>query len=177
MRTFIFDTETTALVENSLLALDRQPQIIEFYGAVLSGGGSILGELEFFCDPGRPIPEEVTRITGIETKDVKGEPPFSARADSIIATVESCEVVVAHNLSYDMAVVDFELRRLGRSLKWPRRRICTVEATEHLKGHRLNLSALHEYLFGEPFSGAHRARVDVAALIRCYNELINRGEL
>lgn len=177
MRIFIFDTETTALVENSMMALDRQPQIIEFYGMVTAPNGSLLGELEFFCDPGRPLPEEVTRITGIKDEDLRGAPRFEAMAQSVIEKIESCDVVVAHNLSYDMAVVNFELSRIGRSVRWPRRRICTVEATEHFKSHRLNLSALHELLFGQPFSGAHRARVDVQALARCYFELQARGEV
>ena len=60
--------------------------------------------------------------------------------------------------------------------EWPRL-CCTVENTEWLHGHRLSLSALHEELFGEPFSGAHRARTDVAALTRCYLELVKRGDL
>jgi len=52
-----------------------------------------------------------------------------------------------------------------------------VQETEWIKGHRLSLSALHEELFGEPFSGAHRARVDVDALTRCFNELRQRGDI
>jgi hypothetical protein len=61
-------------------------------------------------------------------------------------------------------------------VKWPRR-ICTVEQTQHIKGFRLNLSGLHEFLFGEKFSGAHRAKVDVAALVRCSSEMFKREML
>jgi DNA polymerase III epsilon subunit-like protein len=172
-----FDTETTGLIDNSLIPAERQPQVIEFFGCVRGKDDAPLEELEFFADPGKPLSEEITRITGIKTEDVRGQPPFSARASEVIAMIEGADAVVAHNLSYDMTIVDFELRKLGLSVKWPRRKICTVEATEHLKGHRLSLSALHELLFGEPFSGAHRARFDVLAVVRCYNELFARGEI
>ena len=40
---------------------------------------------------------------------------------------------------------------------------------------RLNLNKLHELLFGKEFTGAHRAKTDVHALVRCYHELMNRG--
>lgn len=36
---------------------------------------------------------------------------------------------------------------------------------------------MHEFLFGERFTNSHRAREDVHALLRCYKELVNRGEI
>lgn len=176
MRALIFDTETTALISNSLLAEKHQPQVIEFYGALFEGEEQV-GELEFFCDPGKPLLEEITRITGIRPDQVAGQPSFGYYSEAVTQMIESADRVVAHNLSYDMAVINFELRRLGESVQWPADKVCTVESTEHLKGHRLNLSSLHELLFGVPFSGAHRARADVEALARCYHELVRRGEI
>ena len=137
----------------------------------------IAEELEFFCDPGKPLSEEVQRITGIKPEQVAGQPKFSERAAEVKAMIEGADAVVAHNLSYDMAVVDFEMERAGLVVEWPAERVCTVESTEHLKGFRLSLSALHEELFGEPFSGAHRARADVEALTRCYLHLVEMGEI
>lgn len=177
MRTLIFDTETTSLIGNSLLADRHQPQIIEFFGHIVNEEAEVVEELEFFCHPGKSLPEEVTRITGIKDEDLVGAKPFCHYEGEVEYLIQSADTVVAHNLSYDMAVVDAEMKRLDRSLMWPGDQVCTVEQTEHLKGHRLSLSALHEELFGEPFSGAHRARVDVEALTRCYFELVRRGEI
>lgn len=177
MRTLIFDTETTSLIGNSLLAERYQPQIIEFFGHVLDREFNVLEELEFFCNPGKPLTDEVMRITGIKNEQVCNEAKFDSRAGSVGLLIQSADIVVAHNLSYDMAVVDAEFKRLGLAIKWPKDMVCTVEQTEHLKGHRLKLSALHEELFGEPFAGAHRARADVEALTRCYIELVRRGEI
>jgi len=177
MRHMIFDTETTALIGNSLLADKHQPRVIEFFGQIIDDEGVVQEEVEFFSDPGTPLPAEVTKITGITQDDLAGAMPFSHHAGRVSQITQSADVVVAHNLSYDIAVVEGEFRQLGLSLQWPLDRVCTVESTEHLKGHRLKLSALHEYLFGVPFSGAHRARADVEALTRCYLELVKRGEI
>lgn len=176
-RTLIFDTETTDLVSNTLLPDDQQPFIIEFYGAIIDGSGEIVEELEFLCHPGFEIKEITTKITGIKPEDLRGLPGFREHAEAVAGLLSRADSVVAHNLSYDWFVTNTEFRRAGMKPEWPMIRICTVEETEWIKGHRLSLSALHEELFGEPFSGAHRARVDVEALIRCFNELRSRGDI
>ena len=88
--------------------------------------------------------------------------------------IEGADEVVAHNLAFDKAMLDFEFMRLDTELKWPAM-ICTVEATRHLKGHRLNLMALYEMLFSERFTEAHRAENDVRALARCFLKLRENG--
>jgi hypothetical protein len=65
---------------------------------------------------------------------------------------------------------------MHQKIKWPDK-ICTVEQTVHLKGYRVSLSVLHETLFGMPFTGAHRAKVDVSALLFICKELYRIGEL
>jgi len=175
MRTLIFDTETTDLIKNSLVNEKYQPRIIEFFGQVITDQGEIIEELEFFCNPGIPLSEEVQRITGIKPDQVKNEPPFTHFIAKVAALIESCDEVVAHNLNYDMSVTNTEFSRVKKLLTWPEIQTCTIEATEWIKGYRLNLNALHEHLFGEGFEGAHRARVDVDALTRCYIELKKQG--
>ena len=180
MRAFLFDTETTDLIANSLIADRHRPFIIEFFGQTMElvdGEWHKVDELEFFCKPPTAVSDEVTRITGITNDDLKGAKPFRDHADSVRELIERADEVVAHNLSYDEAVVDFEFERLGQQVGWPPGKICTVEATEHLKGHRLRLADLHEHLFGEKFQGAHRARADVEAMTRCFIELWDRGEI
>jgi DNA polymerase III epsilon subunit-like protein len=177
MRTIIFDTETTGLIKNSVAALNLQPHIIEFYGCVLGDDMEIVDELEFICDPGIKIEKIITKITGFKQSDLDGQIKFKEKAEEVVELIESCDRVVAHNLSYDMSLVDLEMKRLKRAIAWPESRICTVEATEWYKGHRLNLASLYELLFEETFPGAHRAKNDVMALKRCYEELVKRGDV
>lgn len=176
-KTLVFDTETTALVANSLISEKHQPHIIEFYGCIVDESGAVTKELDFLCDPGVPVTDEITRITGIKPSDVKGQSSFKDRAKEVHELICEADSVVAHNLSFDMSVVDSEFSRIGASTSWPKIRVCTVEETEWFKGYRLSLSALHEHLFGKAFAGAHRAKVDVMALVRCFNELRIRGDV
>lgn len=177
MATFIFDTETTDLISNSMLPLEKQPHVIEFYGALYDDGGNKLSEYETFIDPGIAIQAITTKITGIKQADLLGAPKFPDVALKIKGAMGESDTIVAHNLSFDMQMLEFEFKRCGVAINWPRWRICTVEGTEHIKGYRLNLSALHHHCFGEGFSGAHRAKADVEALARCYFKLVEEGEI
>jgi DNA polymerase III epsilon subunit-like protein len=173
----VFDTETTALVANSAQPLHKQPQIIEFFGLFLNDDFEEAGTIHQLFHPGKPLPAEVVKITSITDDMLKGAPSFAIGHEPVIAAIERSHTVVAHNLSYDMSVVNFEMERLKKKVVWPHNRVCTVEATEHMKGFRLNLGALHSELFGESFTGAHRAENDVRALARCFVELARRGEI
>jgi DNA polymerase III epsilon subunit-like protein len=174
MRTLIFDTETTDLIKNKLLPLERQPHVIEFFGISVDMYGHECNSWGQLFDPGVPLTEVITRITGIKPDDLRGMPKFETKAIEIKKYIEGHDEVVAHNLSYDKSMIDFEMKRAGLTIEWPEL-ICTVEATEHIKGHRLNLTALHELLMGEPFSGAHRAEADVRALANCFRALRETG--
>lgn len=180
MLTAIFDTETTGLVKNGGQPLAKQPHIIEFSGLLVEPDGKIVKELDFILDPGVTLDSIITKITGLTNADVKGKSKWSEKVDDVIDFFSQADRVVAHNLSFDRKMVDFEMeRKFGDKVSevkfWPADQVCTVEATEHLKGYRMSLTVLHEYLFNQPFEGAHRAMVDVKALTRCYVELVNRG--
>jgi len=178
MRAFVFDTETTGLVKNSLIPLPSQPRIIEFFGNTVDDEtGEVINEIEFICDPGIELPPEITRITGIKPEDIKGAGPFKQYAPQLCQILAEADAAVAHNLSFDRVLVECDCARAEIVPSWPNRMICTVEQTEWIKGHRLSLTDLHSELFGEPFKGAHRARHDVQALTRCYVELRKRGEI
>lgn len=175
---FIYDCETTGLVKNSLIPVASQPKCIEFFGHLVNDEtGEVIEEIEFFADPGEMLDPIITRITGIKQEDLKGAKPFSFYSERLQAMLLAADCVVAHNLSFDMQIVHCEMLRCSGQAVWPARKICTVEQTEWIKGHRLSLTALHEELFGEGFPAAHRARTDVEALTRCYLELWKRGDL
>jgi DNA polymerase III epsilon subunit-like protein len=180
---FIFDTETTGLLDSRLIPLTRQPSIIEFYGAMVDlddqdHPGQPLWELDTLLRPsnGLPVSAEIAKITGIDDEMVKDAPTFTQFMPLLNEALfkGSGFVAIAHNASFDVEMVDIELARLNLIGSWPPV-VCTVEQTIHLKGHRLTLQGLHELLFEERFKEAHRARNDVTALIRCCVELRKRG--
>lgn len=172
----VFDTETTGLIDNTLKRLDKQPYVIEFYGMLVQDG-NLVSDLDLLIKPPIPISKEITKITGITNEMVKNSPSFQEVAGQIANFFSQADRTVAHNLTYDLQMIEFEFNRLGMIIPMPSKKLCTVEGTEHLKGHRLKLTELHEYLFDVPFKGAHRAKEDVEALNRCYQELTKRGEI
>ncbi|MCX7124098.1 MAG: 3'-5' exonuclease [Gammaproteobacteria bacterium] len=181
----LLDCETTGLVRNRTLKLERQPEIIEFYACLANlKTGKVTKEFNSFLKPAKelsdtPAPGDrktITEITGITNAMLKDAPTFKEKSAEIIKLIESAPCVIAHNASFDREMCDIEAERIGRKIKWPRV-LCTVEQTISMKGYRLSLSALHQELFGEPFTGAHRAKIDVEALARCCKELLKRGIL
>lgn len=174
----IFDTETTGLITNTLQPLRLQPRIIELFALKLDDTTlEVVDEFEQLYNPGHGLDPIITKITGLKDADLKDQPTWISQQARVAEFFFGQRRMVAHNLSYDRDVLGFELRRTDseRKFPWPMEHICTVEATEHLKGFRLSLSDLHIHLFGEGFPEAHRARTDVMALARCYRELVARG--
>lgn len=177
MKALLLDTETSGLISNRSIKLAEQPHIIEWYSALVDFlNGTIEQELDFLIKPPQPVSDEIIKITGITNEMLKGAYDFGHYKNAIKETIENASLVIAHNLSFDMEIVALEAERHSLEIKWPQK-CCTVEATIHLLGYRLTLSGLHEHLFGRPFTGAHRAKQDAQALIRCAVELYKRGEI
>jgi len=170
----LFDTETTDLVKNRLTALTRQPEIVAFYCGVYSPKGKLIDELDFKVKPKRPMTPENIAIHGITNEELADRPAFSKFAKQVVTFMQSCDRVVAHNLSFDRDMVEIELERLALPIKWPPG-VCTVEQSQSITGLRFTLSNLHEHLFGKKFDEVHTAKADGAALARCYFELVKRG--
>lgn len=172
MIALIIDTETTGLIENHTIPLERQPRVIEFCGfSVDLRTGKIKEELDVLIKPPEPLSPKIVSITGITDEMLRDKLAFGGVADKIFGLVSRSKVVIAHNLSFDAEMLDMEAERLGRKIAWPKKKICTVEATVHLDGHRLSLSVLHQKVTGEKHVDAHRARADVTGLVRICREL------
>lgn len=189
MQALIFDTETTGLIDNHTVSIDKQPYIIEFCGQLVDLERDEL--IQEFQTLVKPIDKDGNRVklplnvkgnkgiadlTGITEQMLDDAPPLKDAIADIIALVNNATVVIAHNAAFDVEMCNVEFERHGFTLKWPRV-ICTVEQTMHLRGHRLTLSKLYAMLFnGETFE-AHRAINDVQALRRVCVELFKRGML
>ncbi len=183
MKAFVWDTETTNLIDNIGRPLKNQPYIIEFFGITVDhdrmnedGYLDTAPTLSFLCRPPFVIGPETTRITGITADMLTNVPEFRHFAPRVKEFIEQHDRVVAHNAGYDVDMTNFDMKRVEMSIDWPEV-ICTIEGTEWLKGYRLNLGALHTELFGFDFSDHHRAEPDTRALAKCYIELVNRGIL
>lgn len=177
MQALIFDTETTGLIKSRLVPLDRQVEIIELYAALVDmDTGEIMDDFDSLFKPQTPINEKSKAHSKVKIGNAMLEraPRFATHAGLIKAIIEVSPLVLAHNVAFDMEMVDIEFERLGQTIQWPKA-ICTVEQTVHLECRRLSLTKLHKHLFGKGFRDAHRAKADTQALIKCACELYKRG--
>ena len=176
--TICIDFETTGLLDNSLIPLDKQPRAIEICCIKIDDTTfKSIDKFHTFINPGIPIPEKITSITGIKDEDVEDAPSFAAIYNDLCEFFLGERTMVAQNLGFDRDILLHELRRIGKEIQfpWPFQHECTVELTTHLKGYRLKLGDLYEQLFGEKFPDAHKAEVDTEALVRCYVACRERG--
>ena len=156
-RVLILDTETTGLdwraeniIELAMLAVDVDMQ-----------SGQPVGEVEVyedFEDPGRPIPTEIVKLTGITDQDVKGHQLNEAKIKDMVARAD---LIVAHNAGFDRPFVENRLEVFEHKA-WA----CSF-AGINWKAQGLG-SAKLEFLCSELgwFYDAHRAQVDCHALLR-----------
>lgn len=168
----VFDTETTGLPKHRDADLRLQPRIIEFAG-LITDGKEIIETVEFICNPGIAIETIITEITGLTNEDLKDKPPFKQFIPQVAEFFGKTRGRIAHNLSFDRSMLDFDLKRLGMSLdeiNWFTRpngtkaiEICTVEETFHQTGYRQRLQDLYQKHFG-PYVQKHRALDDVILL-------------
>ena len=174
MKINVFNTETTGLLQPENSDLTMQPKITEIYIAQLDEEFNLVAEYNQMINVGEPLSKEITRITGITDDMLKDKPMFAEVADDISEFFNGCDLSVAHNHGFDSGMLDVEYKRLDSTIHPARHRLCTVECTMGMTGHRLSLTRLHWMLLQEQFK-AHRAKDDVFALVRCLHQLTEKG--
>lgn len=182
MAVLVFDTETTGKVDFGLAPEHpSQPRVCQLAALLCDDDGSPLGRLACLVRPaGWTIPGEAQAVHGLSTEHCARYGLDLGLALVLLNDlVRVADVIVAHNLEYDDAVLAGECRRLGWDGFAPRKaRYCTMRAGTDLckipgkYGFKWpRLQELHRHLFGEDFAGAHDAMADVAACARCYFQM------
>ena len=151
----LIDTETTGLdsatdavieIAYLIIEVDALGQLVR---AVRRGAG--------FIDPGRPIPERVTQLTGITDADVRGcriDPAFGERV------LGACDVLLAHNAGFDAPFVERLMQGLAGKA-WA----CSASDYDWLANGWDGRKQGHLLMQAGWFNDAHRAAADVASLL------------
>jgi DNA polymerase III epsilon subunit-like protein len=175
----ITDTETTGLCKPIPTDIQFQPFMTEIYACKINSKFEFLEEFETMVRPPIPISAEITKITGITDATLIGAPTFAEIYNDLHDFFRDTDIVVGQNIEFDINIIHYELMRHDWDKKfcWPKRHICTIESSYHYNNKRMKLADLHEFLFGEGFEDAHRAKSDVMATVRCFIELCKRGDI
>lgn len=132
----VFDIETTGLSSTG-------DEITEI-GAVKVKNNEIVGRFSELINPMRPIPENITELTGITDEMVKDKDDISKVMPRFLEFIGSCPVV-AHNAKFDTGFIREKCRRLR--LKYENPSVDTLLLSRwllpELKKHKLNVVAEH----------------------------------
>lgn len=158
----VFDIETTGFSA-------IKDRIIEI-GAVKVEDGRITDRYSTFVNPGRPIPYEITRLTGIDDSMVMDAPDITV---VLPAFLEFCKdsVLVAHNAGFDVGFIQQNCRYQDRP--------CDFTYVDTVALARVLLPALSKYrlnvvakALGISLENHHRAVDDAGATAEIFEKFV-----
>lgn len=156
----VFDLETTGLD----LVKDRIIQLS--YIKVWPDGRE--ERKNHTVNPGRAIPEEVVRLTGITNADVADKPTFKQLAAGLEADFKGCDFAGFNSNHFDVPMLAEEFLRAGIDFDFSK--CCLIDAQNIFhKLERRNLAAAYKFYCGRKMEDdfeAHRADQDTEATYR-----------
>lgn len=162
MHVVIFDTETTGLLSPS--CAKEQPRIIEVGALKIDSKSDICDELSQLINPEIEIQKNITKITGINQQAVEGQPTFKEFFPKFEEFFEGVNVLICHNASFDVGMVNAELKRNGLSFKFPETIVCTALEYQHVFGGYVKLKDMYKHFLGVELDQKHRALEDCIAV-------------
>jgi DNA polymerase III epsilon subunit-like protein len=205
MRILVFDTETTGLPKSKIISpdtLNQWPHIVQFsfviYDTELNDIVVAIDNIVKLTDTGIVISEDSIKLHGITheispTKGVK----LSKLLHMFCSYLKNVDVLVGHNVSFDINLVKIEILRLIYSSHISDDKIikyknnlhvltnftnvyCTMQNTIELCGIKLTdkfgkeynkfpkLMELHQKLFNSVPNNLHNSFNDILITLRCY---------
>ncbi|MBZ0228961.1 MAG: DNA polymerase III subunit epsilon, partial [Bauldia sp.] len=166
-REIILDTETTGLAP---AGGDRIVEVgcLELVNHIPSGR-----TFHAYLNPGRPVPIEAVEVHGLDDAFLRDKPPFAAVADDFLAFIGDA-VLVAHNGEFDLAFINAELGRLGRTAVPGARMVDTLMLArrKHPAGPNSLDALCARYQIDTSRRTFHGALLDAELLAEVYIELI-----
>lgn len=183
----VFDTETSGIPPKSAQPCDfekyNDARLIELAYIIYDNDVKVL-EKTMIVKPDFEISN--SDIHGI-TKQfaLDNGIPISDVMESFYRDVMPVDVLVGHNVSFDISIMLSESHRLGRSDVIDKinkcEMVCTLEKSRKYFGTTTNtgltLSNVYMKLFGEAPGVVHRALDDVILCSKCYNKMKEAGDL
>lgn len=181
------DTETNGMIDRKLpIDHPSQPRLVQLGAYLDAGDGTHVQSIDRIILPdGWDIPSEVAAIHGIDRVKARamGE-PISHILPSFINMIETAfdadsdSLIIAHNFSFDVAILLNELSRGGYAVAVMNtlRPFCTMEALTPImrmpgrygKFKWPKLIEAYRFCFGRDFDNAHSAMADVLACREIY---------
>ena len=157
-----FDIETTGL--------NAQDERMTEIGAVIFSGGEIKSTFNTFVNPQKPIPANITELTGIRDSDVKDAPLEKEAMEQFMAYAGD-RPLIAHNAHFDVGFMTAAALRSG--LKFSPVFLDTLALSQallpELKRFKLDIVSNH---LGLPQFNHHRASDDAMVVARMMDKFL-----
>ncbi|MBI4922197.1 MAG: DNA polymerase III subunit epsilon [Devosia nanyangense] len=165
-REIVLDTETTGL---SPLTGDR---VVEIGGVELINHIPTGRHFHKYLNPERRMTEDAFRVHGLSDEFLADKPRFAEIAEDMLAFFEDA-TLIAHNASFDMGFLNFELEKAGRKALGNTVIDTVTLARDKHPGARVSLDALcRHYGIDSSRRTLHGALLDSEILADVYLELI-----
>jgi DNA polymerase-3 subunit epsilon len=115
----------------------------------------LLDDFSGYQDPGKPIPEYITKLTGINDDKVKGQ---KIEEDAVAGYLQDVDLVIAHNAQFDRAFFEMTFPSVPAKA-WSCSMYDIDWSVEGISSHKLEYIA---YKYGFFYEG-HRAIIDCLA--------------
>lgn len=184
MLVLVFDTETSGLFPKNNIG--DNPYMIQLACILYDTHSSkIINRINSLIKIDFEVGEEVIKLTGITNDNIKenGE-DINIVLDNFNSLLLKCDILVAHNMEFDLRVIDMEMKRNGKEINYSEeakrlKTYCTMKKSIHLcKIEKENsfgkyykwpkLEELHKHLFNKDVKNLHDAYNDVLVCLRCY---------
>ncbi len=172
LREIVFDTETTGLNPH------EGDKLVEIGALELINHLPTGRTYHQYINPLREVPEDAVKIHGLTTEFLKNYPRFSQIAEDFLNFVGDDGVLVAHNASFDMNFINYELKHGGFNTLNHHQVVDTLEiAKSKFPGARNNLDALcRRFNIDNSKRTKHGALLDAELLAEVYLELLGGAE-
>ncbi len=171
-REIVWDTETTGLDPYS------GDKIVEIGAVELINHVRTGKSFHQYINPLRSMSEEVVRVHGLTEEFLSDKPTFEEICDDFLAFIGTESDLVAHNATFDMNFLNYELQKVGRPTVGNERVVDTlVIAKKRFPGMRVNLDELcRRFNIDNSARTVHGALLDAELLADVYLELLGGKE-
>ena len=188
-----FDTECNGLpqfYDMDVRMTNNWPNVIQLAWIVTDEQGNVLKRKSHIITPeGFEINDNVANLTGITTSRAMREGiELTTALSDFMSDVNNAQMLIGHNIDFDMKVVGCELYRNGMDYEslLSKKTLCTMKRSTYFcaipnpRG-KFNdykwpkLEELYRKLFNRPLNNAHDALADITATKECYFELRRLG--
>jgi DNA polymerase-3 subunit epsilon len=135
MREIILDIETTGLEHK------EGHRVIEI-GCIELNSKEVGASYHQYINPSKTLTEDNIKIHGITNEYLIDKPLFDEIVDDFLAFIEDSSII-AHNASFDIGFLNFELEKLSKPKIAKKRVIDTIQiARQRFPGQQVSLDAL-----------------------------------